>query len=230
MWKGEAGVDIGRSINYVFQDPEWIKKVLIGGLLLLIPIIGWAIVAGYYMRTARQIALGADVPLPEWNDWVGDLVRGIKLWVVAIIWAVPIWAIVCIAVALAAIAGEDFGGILALPFQCLAFIFGIAILFLAPLIYGRLAMTEQIADGLNVSAIIAEAQRYPKELLIVLVIYWVVSFVAQFGIILCVIGILFTSFIAFLIYAHLIGQIRRLAGAGAAAAPPPPPPAGSPTY
>lgn len=51
--KGRALVDIGRAITYVFQDPQWLKKVLIGGLLSLIPIIGWLIIGGYWLRVIR---------------------------------------------------------------------------------------------------------------------------------------------------------------------------------
>lgn len=33
-------MDVGRAITYVFQDKGWITKVLIGGVLFIIPILG----------------------------------------------------------------------------------------------------------------------------------------------------------------------------------------------
>jgi hypothetical protein len=228
MWKGEAGVDIGRSINYVFQDPEWIKKVLIGGLLSIIPIVN-LISVGYAMRTTRRIAMGTEVPLPEWDDFGGDLVRGLKLLVVIFVWMLPLWVLICVSLGITGLIGNDLGFRLASPFFCLVFLFSVALGLIYPLLIGRVAQSEQISDGLDFGAVLADARRYPKELLIILVVYLTVSFVAGFGVILCGIGVFFTSFIAFLIYAHLIGQIRRIAG-DAGPAVPPPPPAGAPTY
>jgi hypothetical protein len=222
-------VDIGRAVQYVFQDPNWIKKVLIGGLLLIIPLIGTWIVGGYFIRTFRSIYQGSDTPLPEWDDFGGDLMRGLKLMVVVLVWLAPVWVVsVCVIVPLSTAMDSDAAGLIVLPLQCLISILSIAILFLYPLIISRFAMTEQIGDGLKFGEIFAEAQRYPKELLIVLVVYWVVGIVASFGLILCVIGVLFTSFIAMLIYAHLIGQLRRTVDT--MGGPPPPSAAGAAGY
>ena len=45
---------------------------------------------------------------------------------------------------------------------------------------------------------------------------FVASFVAEFGIILCIVGVLFTLFIAYMVYAHLFGQLWKNRVASAA--------------
>ncbi len=47
-------MDVGRSISYVFQDPDWIKKILIGGVLSVIPIFGTLVTLGYWIRIAQK--------------------------------------------------------------------------------------------------------------------------------------------------------------------------------
>jgi len=209
-------VDIGRAITYVFQDPQWLKKVLIGGLLFFIPIIGWLIIGGYWLRVIRQVAQGQDVPLPEWNDFGGDLVRGLKGFVVYVVWALPVIVLAVCTGALGAVGdgtGSDapraMAAVLALVGNCLSFLISLVIAFFQPLFYSRLAMSEQIGDGLAFGAIFSEVQGRFVDLLVVLIVAFVISLVASFGLLLCLIGIVFTSFLGYVMTCHLYGQVRR---------------------
>ncbi|GBD15930.1 hypothetical protein HRbin26_00825 [bacterium HR26] len=209
-------MDIGRAITYVFQDPQWLKKVLIGGLLFFIPIIGWLIIGGYWLRVIRQVAQGNDVPLPEWNDFGGDLVRGLKGFVVYVVWALPVIVLAVCTGALGAIgdatasnAARTTSALLALAGNCLSFIISIVIAFFQPLFYSRLAVSEQIGDGLAFGAIFNEVQGRFVDLLVVLLVAFVISLVASFGLLLCLIGIVFTSFLGYVMTCHLYGQVRR---------------------
>ena len=51
-------MDIGRTISYIFEDEKWVTKVLIGGLVLIIPIIGQLVLIGYMLKTAQNVARG----------------------------------------------------------------------------------------------------------------------------------------------------------------------------
>jgi hypothetical protein len=223
-------VDIGRSIQYWLQDPNWIKKVLIGGLLTLIPFIGWMIVGGYMIRTVQRVGSGMDQPLPEWGEWGDDLARGFKLLVLIIVWMLPVWAITILTIGLSVV-DETAGGVAGIMLNCLVFIYSIAFYFIFPILVGRLAAREQLTDGFDVSGIIQDAQKIPSQLLIFLVVYIAASVVAGFGIILCIIGVIFTSFIAYLVIAHMVGQIGGMLGyfggppnsQGPGTTPPPPP-------
>src|SRR6185503_1108289 len=52
--------DFGKPFSYVFDDPRWVNKILIGGLFYLagFMIIGWFFVLGYMARTARNVIRG----------------------------------------------------------------------------------------------------------------------------------------------------------------------------
>lgn len=52
--------------------------------------------------------------------------------------------------------------------------------------------------------------------IIALLVSLVASFAAGFGTILCFVGVIFTSFWAYLVSAHLLGQVYRQAQASAA--------------
>lgn len=218
--------DIGRAITYVFQDPQWLKKVLIGGLLVFIPIIGWLIIAGYWLRIIRQVAQGNDVPLPEWNDFGGDLVRGLKGFVVCLVWWLP--AVVfscCILVPLEivetsiselnvessdrVILGIIFFYLLWYFVVFLWYLVVLVLLLLQPLFLSRLAVTEQIADGLAFGAVLSEARDRFVDLLVVLLVVYSLFVVVSFGLLFCLVGIVFTGFIGWAITCHLYGQVRR---------------------
>lgn len=209
-------MDIGRSITYVFQDPSWLKKVAIGGLLSFIPIFGWLVVAGYWLRVVRNVATGPDLPLPEWDDFGGDFVRGLKVVVVGIVWALPLIIIsFCTAIPAGIADGSNDGaevatGALALAGYCLTTILSIIVAFIQPVYMSRLAIREDIGNALDFGGIIAEARRYPVPLLIVVVMSFALQFLAYFGLILCIIGVVFTIFLSYIMLAHLYGQVRRM--------------------
>jgi uncharacterized membrane protein len=41
-------MDFGRAFSFVFEDPDWLKKVAIAGLVMLIPVIGQLVVLGWH--------------------------------------------------------------------------------------------------------------------------------------------------------------------------------------
>lgn len=217
-------MDVGRSITFVFDDPGWLKKVLIGGLLFFIPIFGWFAVGGYWLRLVRQVSQGEDATLPEWNDFGGDFSRGLQAFVVALIWALPVISIYIIAAMISALAGSAdsvggalFGGSL----YCVAVLLGLVLTFVQPVFISRLAVSGSISDAVEVTAVIDEARRVPVPLLIVLAMQWVLSMVSGFGVILCLVGVIFTTFLSYVMIAHLYGQVRRTLDRGSQAVPTP---------
>jgi hypothetical protein len=204
-------VDIGRAVQFWFSDPDWIKKVLIGGVLFFVPIIGWMIVGGYYIRTIQRVSSGVDTPLPEWDQWGDDLVRGLKMFGIMIIWMIPLWVVTVCGIFFTAL-DETAGGALSILLNCIGFLYSVAFYFIFPVLIGRFAATEDFSQAFQISAIIQDAQKIPSQLLIFVVMYFVVGFVASFGLILCLIGVVFTGFIAYLVTGHLVAQISNMLG------------------
>ena len=79
-------MDLGKTIGDSF---EYAKEGLVGKwakwILLIISCIIFPLIMGYVMRIYRGVK-----PSPELNEWGGMFIDGIKLFVVAIIYAIPI--------------------------------------------------------------------------------------------------------------------------------------------
>ncbi|MBK6938903.1 MAG: DUF4013 domain-containing protein [Planctomycetes bacterium] len=60
-------------------DPQWRAKIFRGGLVLLIPIIGWPAVMGYRARFVRHLFANEPTPLPEWRgEFRRHFVEGLR--------------------------------------------------------------------------------------------------------------------------------------------------------
>ena len=49
------------------------------------------ILSGYAIRLLQNVRDGEADPLPDWNEWGGDLARGFKMWIVQLVWGIPIF-------------------------------------------------------------------------------------------------------------------------------------------
>ena len=59
-----GSLDISRAIQHPFEDQTWINKILIGALIGIVPILGFATI-GYMIEVLRNNAEGRELPLPE---------------------------------------------------------------------------------------------------------------------------------------------------------------------
>jgi hypothetical protein len=188
-------MDAGRSFTYMFKQDGFITKLLIGGVLMFIPILGWACVAGYALRTMRAVSDGEDF-LPEWTDW-GDLfIKGLLVWVVSVVFEIP-----------GLILGR-FGSIGSL----LAMLWGIVVLVVLPAALLRFATRDNFAAAFEFSAIIDFIKTNSSNYILAVILGLVAGFIAGFGIILLVVGLAFTYFWASLVWSHLLGSVYRASG------------------
>jgi hypothetical protein len=191
-------MDIGRSISFIFADRSWVSKVLICGLLFFVPIIGWLLIGGYVLRLLHNVITGDEPTLPEWNNWGGDIAGGLKAFVVGFIWGIPIWIIQAIGRAIDV-------SLLTFLISVLSIIWGaVSISALSDL-----AVTGNIADSLNMrplNRVFSNIGPYVIYLLMAVVFY----LLAMFGLILLVVGVVFTISIASFAVTHLAGQAYRI--------------------
>lgn len=69
----------------VLEDPQFLRKWLIGGLLSYLPFVN-LLVLGYVYRYTRQIREEGDVTLPEWSDLKGLVQDGLKMLLLVLIY------------------------------------------------------------------------------------------------------------------------------------------------
>ena len=86
-------MDIGKAFSYVFEDEQWISKVLLGGVILLIPIVGWIAVSGYMVKIAQNVAQGNPRPLPQWGEFGDHFMRGLYAFVIGLVYLIPVFVL-----------------------------------------------------------------------------------------------------------------------------------------
>jgi hypothetical protein len=81
-------MDFGKAFSYPFQDPNWFKKIIIPGLVMLIPIIGQITILGWALDITRRVIHRDPNPLPD-LDFGKNLSDGFKGFVIGLVYAIP---------------------------------------------------------------------------------------------------------------------------------------------
>lgn len=225
-------MNIGKSFSFVFEDQRWVTKVGIGALVLilssllspiLVGILGYFIIAGYGLEVLRNVRRGDLFPMPEWRDRWGEwLVLGVKAAVAIFVWSLPIILVtIPMTVGFALVdngsdSGAALGGLLAACFGCLVLVWVLIVLLATPVIYIRLAETEELSSAFRFGDILSFTRTHIGNVIIATIMYVVASAVLSLiagivGLILCGVGLLVTlpaaQFITVMIQSHLYGQI-----------------------
>jgi hypothetical protein len=221
-----GSVDFGRSFTFVTEDPEWVKKILIGGVFTLACaiLVGVPFVLGYFSRTLRNVVAGEPRPMPEWDD-LGDIFNeGLRLTAVYLLYTL---AIVAALLALGAVVmlpalalsgsrhdpSEVFGllgGLGIVAVYGLIMVGSLALAVYLPAALARAALRGTVGDGLAWRDILGFISANLGNYLMSLVIYLIASFLSQFGIILCCVGIFPAAFWGYMVLAVALGQTVRV--------------------
>lgn len=214
--------DFARPFTYVFEDPRWLGKVLIGGLFVLgiCILIGPLFAAGYCARVARNVAAGQRQPLPEWDDLGGYFAEGLRLFLVGLVYSIPIFAVLGFvigpAVLMSIAAGEHdairgisgvFGGF----GSCLIAPISLAISLWMPGALLFAVMEQRFGAAFEFARIWAFIRDNLGNYLLAFVVYMLARMVAGFGVILCCIGVVFTIFWQMLVSTYAYAEAWRLA-------------------
>ncbi|HET9221192.1 MAG TPA: DUF4013 domain-containing protein [Roseiflexaceae bacterium] len=210
-------MDIGKTFSYVFEDERWISKVLIGGLVFIVPILNFA-VFGYTLKVAQNVAQGNSRPLPEWGGEFGDhFMRGLYWVVIQLVYLLPaillygIFACVLVGAGSAASEnGSDAAGAIGTLGVCLLPLVFLLFLVGGVLAYGgiaRFAATNSLSEAFKFAEVIALVRNNLGDWIMLLLVIILSGIVAQLGFIACGVGVLFTSFYAQCVNGHALGQL-----------------------
>ncbi len=225
-------MDFGKAFLFVRDDEGWIAKLLVGAvmvmfLFLIVPAL-WLL--GYQIALIRNVMDGQEHPLPAWGDNPGEMIKdGLMVFLAGLVYALPIILMsACNVAASAAFSGDSDTEVLALGvnivFACFAFIWGIAIAFMAPAIYIQYARTGQFGALMRFGEVFAFARDNAVDILLTLVANWAAGVIL--GVIFVISIITICGWIAVMFIgpvwityslAHLYGQIGAK-GAGKATA------------
>lgn len=204
-------MDIGSSFTYMFQDKDWIKKILIGGVVGFIPIVNFA-AWGYVVQIIRNVRDGQTLPLPEWDEFGKYFVDGLWIFLIFLVWLIPIFVVACLSAIGAAAVGnggdlEGAYGVVSACFSCLMVLWGFVIAAASPGIMIRFAESGQFNAGFQFGEIFSFISANVGNYIIVIILVWVAGLIASLGVILCVIGVIFTQFWSYLVAGNLMGQL-----------------------
>lgn len=203
-------IDVRRAFSFVFDDDRWVKKVLIGGLFALGPVllVGIFFLIGYLVEVARRVSAGDDQPLPEWQRNYGTYFKlGVPAALGVLIWLAP-FALVSTGAALVLGSGQS------VPVQLVSGLLLLAATNLyaaivVPSVIGRYAATGRFGSMFEVGRIIASIRRIGWGCLAVWLVHLAILGLT-FATIWAIVAIMFTTAYAAMVFGHVYGQAMRI--------------------
>ncbi|HET9410979.1 MAG TPA: DUF4013 domain-containing protein [Candidatus Dormibacteraeota bacterium] len=189
------------AFGWPVRDPEWPVKILITGLLLLIPIAGAINGLGWMLATLDRLRAGEERLAPA-N--FGHLGRGVQLFAAQLVYSLAV-AIVALVIYLPAVLiavsqGRGSGNtaliLVSILLDLLAFgvttVGSLALTFATPAI---VLATDRggIGGGLAVREIVRRSRANPTNTLIAGLMLIAAGLISSLGLIACFIGVLFTT-------------------------------------
>jgi hypothetical protein len=219
-------MDIGRSFTFVTEDKDWLPKVLIGGLISLIPVVGQLYLVGYALQVLKNTIEGREIPLPEvTEEFGGKLLKGLLVLIILFIYFLPVTIVGSISGGGAAFLSNalddpDAGGVIAAIwsscFGCVSLVLAILIGLLVPFGLSKYAESEQFGDAFKFGEAFGLLKDNLGPAIICLLVTLAAGIAASIiGSILCGIGLFLTGFYAQLVTAFLYGSLYRQAQAKA---------------
>jgi hypothetical protein len=215
---------IGDAFVWPLRDPDWLNKVLIMGLILLIPIVGGINGLGWMLATIERLRAGEERLPPANFDYLG---RGFQLFVVFLAYYVALASIAALLYvpALLILVSQS-----SQSANVLLVIMGVGLLVLASsvLTLASLALTfalpsivlafdsAGIEGGLRIDQVVRRSSTSLINTLIAGLMLIAAGVVGQLGLSVCFVGIAFTSAYALAMQAWIIRSFEL--GAGSAIA------------
>jgi hypothetical protein len=209
-------MEFGKSFTYIFEDQDWITKILLAAIIALIPIVGPLAVVGWGVEITKRAIQNDPEQLPGWSNFVDYLVKGLVLILIGFVYMLPVILVQVCANSLLIFAqdsGSDtmslVGSTVIICLSCLTIIYAILVGFLMFAAIGKYADTGELSAAFRFREVFATVKAAPSAYLMVLLGTFLTGLIAMVGIIACIIGVFFTAAIAGAINAHLQGQAYR---------------------
>ncbi len=203
---------ITEAFVWPFRDPEWLPKVAIMGVILLIPIVGSINALGWMLATLDRLRAGEERLPPANFDYLG---RGFRLFVVNLVYYLVLLLIAAV-VYLPAVLILDAEGRSSPNAALVAVGTSLSLLTFSILSLGSLVLTFAtppivleftrggIRGGLRVAAVAMAMRKSPVNTVIAGLMLVAVQFIAGLGFFVCIVGVFFTSALAMAMEAWII--------------------------
>ncbi len=219
---------VGDAFGFAFRDPAWFGKIVVQGLIGIIPIIGWIAAFGWMLMTLDNMRAGRQELPPAGFH----LSRGIGLFGVYVLYAIvlniPGWILqlagggglhqVCNSDNVCSYNYAAAGPIAALG-SLLGFVASLFLYFLLPSLI-VMVYHHGFAGGFAFGQVWASATANIGNSVIGGLIIWVAGLIGGLGILVCCVGLLFTIPYSITIQAGVAAWFERMQAAPAAPAAP----------
>jgi hypothetical protein len=203
---------ITEAFVWPVRDPDWLAKIVIIGIILIVPIFGGINGLGWMLTTIDRLRAGEEKLPPANFSYLG---RGVQLFVVNLVYVLVLLAIAAafyipsVIIFTAQGHGSANVGLISLGvlLSLLAFsvvtLGSLAFYFATPAI---ILATDHggIAGGLDVAAVVRRIRLSPIDTLIAGLMLIAAGVIGQIGFIACVIGVFFTSAYAIAMQAWIV--------------------------
>ena len=209
---------VSDAFGFPFRDPGWVGKIVVQGLILIIPIVGLIATAGWMLMTFDNLRAGRQELAPAGFH----LSRGIGLFGAWLIYAVvlSIPGDILNGIGSGMNANSDFSGT---PFTAIGALLSLAgqllMYFLLPSI---IVMTYHrgFTGGLDVQGVWRLATSKMNNSVLAGLMMFVAGIVAALGIVACCVGVFFTGAYAAAVMLGVASWFERAQALPTGAAPP----------
>ncbi len=210
---------ISDSFSFIFRDPDWPLKMLVGSLFVFLSmfLIGIPVLYGYLIELLQRVRRNEQRPLPEWKDPGIKFLTGLKYCITLFLYYLPFMIILLPIIFMTALVipaayrSPDDLALFALlpPIVIIILVYTVLMVILTPFIAIRFAVNERIGDGLSVGKIFRSLGRHGGDAIILFLLSLAVSLGSAIGLIVFIIGIFATSFYSHCVTFHLYGQLAQ---------------------
>ncbi len=211
-------VDVGKVLGFPFEDKDWIGKILIGGILLLIPVVNF-IMCGYIFKVLQKAAREGVYEFPAWDRWGSLFVQGFYVFLVWLAYFLVPGILFLLGIAfiwgsILAAHGHSYGALplagLGILLLALGGVIGFVIYLIIPMAMTVFAATGEFGQAFNFSEIFSRigsnAGNYVLAILVNIGLGIVLGIVSRIPILGWIIGI-FAVFYVALVMSYLFGAV-----------------------
>lgn len=206
------------AFSYVKNERDWVTKLLITGLIFLIPIVGQLYFTGWLFEIARRATSQETEILPEVN-FSRFISIGFKVWVISFVYMLPSSILSSISFFSSKILVNSdsdaiafIGGSISYVFWLVGAVLAIALSVFLLAAYIRFLDTFTISSAFDFSAVWTILKNSPYDFAILWLFELLTGLIACAGLLFCFIGIIFTAPYGAAVWGHIMGQTKRKLG------------------
>jgi len=206
-------IDIGAAFTYATSDPDWMKKVVIAGLHMFVPLLGVVALFGWTREIFFRVKRGEEgLPDIQFGKHLSEgwapIVALMSLSLLIFVLMIPM---LCGGVFMAAAeeTGSDaarfVGTLVMLLSQLLMMVGVLAINVLAPEFWRR-GFHGEMGPVFSIGKSLRNIKDHAIPCLLVIVGFFVAQMVGSIGVMACYVGMFLTLPFSYVVMAHLVAQ------------------------